>query len=294
MLITYQVSDGNGGFTTATITVTVSPVNDPPVAANDIADTDEERPVVIPVLANDVDLDGDPLTVTNVSAVNGTVTINPDGTITYTPNLDFFGTDTITYTISDGNGGTSTATVAVTVRNVNEVPVDGNEEVFGIGGAETIIDVLANGSDPDGDPLSVFTAKVDIGTVVINPDGTISHFADPEFQGVATITYIVSDGQGGFVESTATVIVTQANANVNELLGNPGIGYPDSEQLNTTLDPITEFITTPLIIDDTVNSFRSLNNTPDLGGDRPLLTAVNGLRSLNGMGELDVDGNPIN
>ncbi len=293
-VITYQVSDGNGGFTTATITVTVTPVNDPPVAANDIADTDEERPVVIPVLANDVDLDGDPLTVTNVSAANGTVVINPHGTITYTPNLDFFGTDTITYTISDGNGGTSTATVAVTVRNTNEVPVDGNEEVFGIGGAETIIDVLANGSDPDGDPLSVFTAKVDVGTVVINPDGTISHFAPAEFQGVATITYIVSDGQGGFVESIATVIVTQANANVNELLGNPGIGYPDSERLNTTLDPITEFITAPLIIDDTVNSFRSLGNTPDLGGDRPLLTAVNGLRSLNGIGELDVDGNPIN
>jgi CshA-type fibril repeat protein len=292
-VITYQVSDGNGGFTTATITVTVGPVNDPPVAANDIADTDEERPVVIPVLANDVDLDGDPLTITNVSAANGTVVINPDGTITYTPNLDFFGTDTITYTISDGNGGTSTATVAVTVRNVNEVPVDGDEEVFGIGGAETIIDVLANGSDPDGDPLSVFTAKVDIGTVVINPDGTISHFADPEFQGVATITYIVSDGQGGFVESTATVIVTQANANVNELLGNPGIGYPESERLNTSLDPVTEFITTPLIIDDTVNSFRSLNNTPDLNGSRPLLTAVNGLRPLNGMGELEVDGSPI-
>ncbi len=292
-VITYQVSDGNGGFTTATITVTVAPVNDPPVAANDIADTDEERPLIIPVLANDVDLDGDPLTVTNATAANGTIVINPDGTITYTPNVDFFGTDTITYTISDGNGGTSTATVAVTVRNVNEVPVDGNEEVFGIGGAETIIDVLANGSDPDGDPLSVFTAKVDIGTVVINPDGTISHFADPEFQGVATITYIVSDGQGGFVESTATVIVTQANANVNDLLGNPGIGYPDSERLNTTLDPITEFITTPLIIDDTANSFQSLNNTPDLNGNRPLLTAVNGLRSLNGMGELDIDGSPI-
>ncbi|GAA0477594.1 hypothetical protein GCM10009096_19360 [Parasphingorhabdus litoris] len=292
-VITYQVSDGNGGFTTQTITVTVTPVNDPPVAANDIADTDEEVPLVIPVLANDVDLDGDPLTVTNAIAANGTVTINPDGTITYTPNVDFFGTDTITYTISDGNGGTSSATVAVTVRNVNEVPVDGDEQVFGIGGAETIIDVLANGSDPDGDPLSVFTAKVDIGTVVINPDGTISHFAPAEFQGVATITYIVSDGQGGFVESTATVIVTQANANVNELLGNPGIGYPDSEPPSTTIDPNMEFITTPLIIDDTVNSFRSLNNTPDLGGDRPLLTAVNGLRSLNGVGAFDVNGNPI-
>ncbi|MEP3225399.1 MAG: Ig-like domain-containing protein [Parasphingorhabdus sp.] len=292
-VITYQVSDGNGGFTTATITVTVSPVNDPPVAANDITSTDEEVPVVIPVLANDVDLDGDPLTVTAANAQNGTVVINPDGTITYTPNLDFFGTDTITYTISDGNGGTSTATVTVMVRNTNEVPVDGDEQVFGIGGAETIIDVLANATDPEGDPLSVFTAKVDVGTVVINPDGTISHFAPAEFQGVATITYIVSDGNGGFVESIATVIVTQANANVNDLIGNTGLGFPDSDPPSTRVDPVNAFITTPLIIDDMANSFRSLNNTPDLGGDRPLLTAVNGLRSLGGLGAFDVDGNPI-
>ena len=292
-VITYQVSDGNGGFTTATITVTVSSVNDPPIAANDVADTDEERPVVIPILANDVDLDGDPLTVTNATAVNGTVVINLDGTITYTPNVDFFGTDTITYTVSDGNGGTSTATVAVTVRNTNEVPVDGNEEIFGIGGTENIIDVLANGSDPDGDPLSVFTAKVDVGTVVINADGTISHFAPPEFQGVATITYIVSDGQGGFVESTATVIVTQANANVNDLLGNTDIVYPESEPPSTTVNPINGFITTPLIIGDMANSFRSLNNMPDLGGNRPLLTAIDALRSLNGIGSFDVDDNPI-
>lgn len=292
-VITYQVSDGNGGFTTATITVTVSPVNDPLVASNDIVDTVEERPVDIPVLANDVDLDGDSLTVSSATAANGRVAINPDGTITYIPNVDFFGTDTITYTISDGNGGTSTATVTVIVRNVNEVPVDGNEEVFGIGGAETIIDVLANGTDPDGDPLSVFTAKVDVGTVVINPDGTISHFADPEFQGVATITYIVSDGQGGFVESTATVIVTQANANVNDLIGKTGLRFPDRET-PTTVDPLNEFITTPLIIDDTANSFRFLVNTPDLGGAQPMLTAVNGLRVLNGIGALDVNGSPVN
>ncbi len=292
-VITYQLSDGNGGFTTATITVTVTAVNDPPIASNDIADTEEEVPLVIPVLANDIDLDGDPLTVTNAVAANGTVAINADGTITYTPNVDFFGTDTIDYTISDGNGGTSSATVSVTVRNVNEVPVDGNEEMFGIGGAETIVDVLTNGSDPDGETLSVFTAKVDVGTVVINPDGTISHFAPPEFQGVATITYIVSDGNGGYDQSTATIIVTQANANVNDLLGANDPGFPDRPLPSTSVDPLDKFISTPLIISDAVNSFRSLSGLSDLNGNRPLLTAINGLRSLNGIGELDSAEGPI-
>ena len=59
----------------------------------------------IDVLGNDTDVDGDPLSVTGASALSGTVTVNPDGTLNYTPNLNFNGTDTISYDISDGNGG---------------------------------------------------------------------------------------------------------------------------------------------------------------------------------------------
>ncbi len=292
-IITYQISDGNGGFATATITVTVAPVNDPPVAANDAVTIDENTPVRIPVLANDIDLDGDSLTVTAASAPNGTVVINPDGTVTYTPRQDYFGTDTITYTISDGHGGTSTATVTVTVRNTNALPVDDDEAVFAVGGAERIINVLANATDPDNNPLSVFTAKVDIGTVTINPDGTLSYIAPPEFQGVATITYIISDGQGGFNQSIVTVTVTQANADINALLGIKPSGNPDRARIDALRDQTSEFITVPLIIDNMANGFRSLNNTPDLNGHRPLLTAVNGISWLRGIGELDVDGHPI-
>ena len=100
----------------ATITITVSPVNDTPVATDDKPSTDENTPVTIPVLANDADVDGDTLAVQEVTQpANGTVTINADGTVTYTPNAKFSGTDTFTYTVSDGNGGTDTATVTVTV-----------------------------------------------------------------------------------------------------------------------------------------------------------------------------------
>ena len=92
-------------------------VNHPPDAVDDSATTDEDAPVVIRVLANDTDVDGDALTVVSVTQpANGTVTVNADGTVTYTPRANFYGVDTFTYTIADGNGGTDSATVTVTVR----------------------------------------------------------------------------------------------------------------------------------------------------------------------------------
>jgi large repetitive protein len=292
-VITYQISDGRGGFSTATITITVAPVNDPPVAVNDVAATDEDMPVRIPVLANDTDADGDRLTVTAASAPNGTVVINADGTVTYTPKLDFFGTDTITYTITDGKGGTSTATVTINVRNTNERPTDGDETAIAIGGSPKVIDVIANARDPEGDKLTIFTAKVDFGTVTINPDGTITYLAAPDFQGIATITYILSDGKGGFVESVAIITVTQATADVNALLGGREPARPDGWLVDEVLDQSDAFISVPLIIVDTANSFRSLNGTPDLNVPLPILTAINGIRDLRGTQSLDVDGQPI-
>ncbi len=107
----YTVSDGHGGADTATVAVTVAAVNDAPVAHDDGAVT--HSPVTIDVLANDVDPDGDTLIVTSASATKGSVVINSDYTVTYTPGATFDGKDTVTYTISDGHGGVSTAAVAI-------------------------------------------------------------------------------------------------------------------------------------------------------------------------------------
>jgi CshA-type fibril repeat protein len=211
--ISYTVSDGNGGTDTATVTVTVNPANDNPDAVNDTATTNEDAPVTIPVLANDTDAEGNPLAVTTATAGNGTVAINPDGTVTYTPNANFNGTDTISYTVSDGNGGTDTATVTVTVNPVNDGPDAVNDAAATNEDTPVTVAVLANDTDPDGDPLTVTAASAANGTVAINPDGTVTYTPNANFNGTDTISYTVSDGNGGSDTATVTVTVNPVNDN---------------------------------------------------------------------------------
>jgi len=209
-IITYTVSDGAGGTSTGTVTITVSPVADAPVAGSDTASTDEDTAVVIDVLANDSDAEGDPLTVTAATATNGSVTIDPlTGALTYTPNPNFNGSDTITYTVSDGTGGTSTGTVVVTVSPVADAPVAGADTATTNEDTAVVIDVLANDSDADGDPLTVTAATATNGTVTIDPvTGALTYTPNPNFNGSDTITYTVSDGTGGTSSGTVAVTVS--------------------------------------------------------------------------------------
>jgi VCBS repeat-containing protein len=123
----YTISDGNGGESQGSVTVQVAAVNDAPTAADDAAETDVGTVISIDLLSNDNDVDGDVLTISSIgSAENGSVTNNGDGTVSYAPNAGFAGTDSFTYTVSDGNGGqaTATATVAVLAANLDPVAND--------------------------------------------------------------------------------------------------------------------------------------------------------------------------
>ncbi|MFP3880049.1 MAG: cadherin-like domain-containing protein, partial [Dehalococcoidia bacterium] len=116
-IFAYTVSDGNGGTATAAVTITINGVNDAPVAVNDSAITKEDTPVIIDILNNDSDVDGDMLTVGSVTqGTNGSVG-NYGSYVTYTPAPGFRGTDSFNYTASDSNGGTDTASVHVTVAD---------------------------------------------------------------------------------------------------------------------------------------------------------------------------------
>ncbi|MDF1722629.1 MAG: calcium-binding protein [Minwuia sp.] len=162
---TYSVADGAGGTDgPADVSVTVTPVNDAPVASDDQVVTDEDVTVVIDVLGNDLDVDGDSLSVIAASGLNGAVSIGTTGLLTYTPEADFNGSDSISYTIDDGNGGQDVANVAVTVTPVNDAPTDialDDASVRETAGQGDLVGRLS-GDDPDGDDL-VFTLLDDAG-----------------------------------------------------------------------------------------------------------------------------------
>jgi len=208
----YTIIDSNGGTDTAAVIVTITGVNDVPTAGDDTATTDEDILVTIDVLANDSDVDGDMLTVTTVSdPTNGSVVINGDNTVTYTPDVDFNGTDNFAYTVDDSNGGTDTATITVTVNPVNDAPVANDDDTYSTY-EDTVINiaapgVLVNDTDVDGDPLTaVLETAPSNGTATLNDDGSFTYTPKLNFSGTDSFTYTVSDGNGG--TDTATVTIT--------------------------------------------------------------------------------------
>ena len=217
---TYTVSDG-ALSDVATVTITVTPVNDAPVAGDDVAVTPEDTAVTTGnVLANDSDVDSvlSPASITAFDAVSvngGAVVNNGDGTFTYTPALNFTGIDTFTYTVSDG-ALSDVATVTITVTPVNDAPVAGDDvAVTPEDTAVTTGNVLANDSDVDSvlSPASItaFDAvSVNGGAVVNNGDGTFTYTPALNFTGIDTFTYTVSDGALSDV-ATVTITVTPVN-----------------------------------------------------------------------------------
>ncbi|HEY5597923.1 MAG TPA: tandem-95 repeat protein [Kiloniellales bacterium] len=188
--------------------------NGTPVARDDQAATNEDAAVIIRVLGNDADADGDAVRVTAVTqGQNGHVAINADGTLTYTPVADFFGGDSFIYTISDGRGGTSSATVSLVVRPVNDAPAAADDTTHTAQGQPVTVAVLANDGDAEGDALTVTAASQGTnGQVAINADGTLTYFPAAGFAGTDSFTYTVSDGQGGSAQATVNVVVSPVNA----------------------------------------------------------------------------------
>ncbi|MEL6462308.1 MAG: Ig-like domain-containing protein, partial [Cyanobacteria bacterium J06621_15] len=228
------------------------PTNTFPVANNDTFSISENTANnQLNVLANDSDSDGDTLAVSigNLPA-NGTLNISQNN-LFYTPNSDFTGTDTFTYQIDDGNGGTDTATVSVNITEFNDIPVIANDSATTDEDTAVTIDVLANDSDGDGDDLTI--SSVGSGsngtTAIIN--NQIVYTPNSNFNGVDSFSYEINDGNGG--SDTATVTVNVAPVN--------DIPVAQNDSATTT--------------QETGVSINVLGNDSDVDGDNLTVVSVN-------------------
>ncbi|MDH5210669.1 MAG: tandem-95 repeat protein, partial [Betaproteobacteria bacterium] len=210
----YTVTDGAGGTDTATVTLSVGADNDAPVAGDDAFSTAEDVARLITaaeLLANDTDVDGDTLTIASFTqAAHGTVVDHLDGTYTYTPNQDFNGADSFSYTVTDGAGGTDTATVTLSVGADNDAPVLDLIADQGVL-VNQLLSIQASATDPDG-PGDTLTFSL-VGTVptgaAITTDGLFTWTPTPTAYGTTPITVRVTDSgtPGLFDEDTFDVTV---------------------------------------------------------------------------------------
>ena len=221
--ITFSTSDqgntGSGGakIDTDTIGVTVDPVNDAPVAVGDSDSTTEDNPVTTSVLGNDSDVDGDTLTPSIVSnGTNGTAAVNVGGTITYTPNANFDGSDSYTYKVNDGALDSNTVTVNITVGAINDAPVNS------VPGTQTINEdsnlVLSGGNAPSFDDVDVGGSDATVTLKVTS--GTLTLGSTP-----GTLTSVTGNGTG-------TVVVTGTKSDINTALA--GLTYNPTGNFNGT------------------------------------------------------------
>ncbi|HIF5770130.1 TPA: tandem-95 repeat protein, partial [Vibrio parahaemolyticus] len=207
--ITFTATDPSGESISQTVNFTVAPVAD---IVADKATVVEDTPTIIKVLGNDT-FEGDGKVVsldTNNGPANGTVSVNPDGSVTYTPNDNYVGKDTFTYVVTSGGVSESTA-VEVNVTPVNDAPVAKDDIATTQEDTAVTIDVLPNDTDVDGDKLSIQSASVPEaqGKVEI-VDGKLVFTPAENFNGHAEIIYTVTDGELTD-EAKVTVTVNPVN-----------------------------------------------------------------------------------
>ncbi len=200
----------------ATVNITVNAVNDAPTARGATGALDEDTQIVVNALANDSDIDGNALTLTNFSQPqNGTVTCTLAGACTYTPNPDFNGEDSFTYTVTDNSGGTSTANVRLTVRPVNDAPTARDNAYDAAEDQPLRIDgpgVLGNDTDPENNRLqALLQTPPTNGTVTLLPDGSFVYVPNENFNGQDSFTYRANDDIDFSNVSTVTINVAPAN-----------------------------------------------------------------------------------
>lgn len=252
------------------------PDNTAPEAADDAHATSEDvvLQVAAPgVLANDEDTDGDPLTAAvATSPANGSLTLAADGSFSYTPDPDWFGTDTFTYVASDGNGGSDTATVTLTVDAVNDLPTaDAGSDV-------TVVDADDSGTEQvtldgsasfDVEGITAYSWSVGGSEVATGPTPGVAFEV-----GTHTVTLEVTDGDGA--TATDDVVVTVEPAPVEPPTGEPHVGDLDGVAVNLGRTWRAEVVVTVHDGDDVAMAGAQVSVTLGTGGTAACTTGGDG------------------
>ncbi|WP_349409526.1 Ig-like domain-containing protein [Pseudalkalibacillus sp. SCS-8] len=212
---TVELSDGRGGLATSTISINVmEPVNQLPAVDNYNVETEQNVAVEGRVMGEDPD--GDTVTYTiGTNPAHGKVSLNTDGTWSYTPEFDYIGYDSFTVEVADGKGGVVISTISINVKElVNHAPTVGNytettEE-------DTPLTGKVTGEDPDDDTLTYSMDHPPVhGTVEVKEDGTWTYTPEADYVGVDHFRVLVTDEQGATAVSTVTVEITEMVTNIN-------------------------------------------------------------------------------
>lgn len=205
----FKVNDGLADSAAAIVAITVTPVNDAPVASSQAVSTNEDTPRAIILSGSDVEAGS-----LSYSVVTGPAHGTLSGTVpnlSYTPNANYIGSDSFSFKVNDGSVDSAPATVAITMAPVNDVPVAVNDMATTVKNTAVNISVLANDSDVDGDALTVTSTTPSAGgSIAIINGGTAIRFT-PNFNYVGNVafTYTIRDGNGGSATANVQVAVTK-------------------------------------------------------------------------------------
>jgi len=200
---------------TATVNITVNPLNDAPVAEDDVLVGIEDLSLAANVILNDSEVDGDNLTLNTTPITptqNGNLILLAGGAYSYTPNPDFFGNDTFEYEICDDGNPVlcDTASVMIDIAPVNDAPITAPDTLFTLSNSSIQDNVLLNDSDVENDALTATTTPViapSNGTLIIQPNGNINYTPNPDFVGTDSFDYEVCDNGTPSQCNTETVII---------------------------------------------------------------------------------------
>ncbi len=279
---TYTVNDNTGATSnTATVNITITPQNDPPVASNDATTVDEGASVAIDLTVNDTDVDGtvNDATLSLSAASNGSITNNNDGTVTYTHDGSETTSDSFTYTVNDNSGVTSnTATVNITIMPQNDPPVASNDATTVDEGASVIIDLTDNDTDVDGtvNDATLSLSAASNGSITNNNDGTVTYTHDGSETTSDSFTYTVNDNSGS-TSNTATVNITITPQN------DPPTAADDSNS-GTEDNPVSVTVTTNDSDTDGTINIASVDLNPTLASRQTTYSSTNGEWSVNNSG----------